>query len=280
MQQDNNIDNSGLMTTGEHLEELRKMLFRIIGVMVCATAIIFCFKDTTFDILLAPLSSDFVTFRIINQIAATLGVDMMHNEYNIKLISTDLAAQFMTHITTSCYLAFMLTLPYILVELFIYISPALYEHEKRYSGLVTIIIYGLFSLGLLISYFVIFPVSFLFLATYQVDTSIENTITLTSYISTFTTLTLMMGIVFQLPVIVFTLAKIGLVDASLLKNFRRHAIIVIAVIAAVITPTSDIFTLTIVMLPIYALYEMSIFAIRGIKINEVNSDNGEEELSL
>ncbi len=279
MQQENNIDNNGLMTVGEHLEELRKMLFRIIGILVCVIAIVFCFKDITFDILLAPLSSDFVTFRIINQLAAELGVGLMHNEYNIKLISTDLAAQFMTHITTSCYLAFMLTLPYILVELFIYISPALYEHEKRYSGLVTFIIYGLFALGLLMSYFVIFPVSFLFLATYQVDTSIENTITLTSYISTFTTLTLMMGIVFQLPVIVYTLAKVGLVDASLLKSFRRHAIIVIAVIAAIITPTSDIFTLTIVMLPIYALYELSILAIRGIKINDEKSNNDDEELS-
>ena len=268
MQQENEMENSGLMTVGEHLEELRKMLFRIIGALLCVTIVIFCFKDMTFDVLLAPLSSDFVTFRTIEQFASLLGVNMAGNEYNIKLISTDLAAQFMTHITTSCYVAFMLTLPYILVELFIYISPALYEHEKRYSGIIAIVIYGLFALGLLMSYFVIFPVSFLFLATYQVDASIENTITLTSYISTFTTLTLMMGIVFQLPIIVYTLARIGIVNADLLKGFRRHAIVVIAVIAAVITPTSDIFTLTIVMLPIYALYELSIFAIRNIKVEQ------------
>ena len=265
MEQKNSTENNGQMTVGEHLEELRKMLFRIIGVLLCVTTVIFCFKDITFDILLAPLSSDFITFRTIEQWTAAIGWDIMYNEYNIKLISTDLAAQFMTHITTSCYLAFMFTLPYILVELFVYISPALYEHEKRYSGIITFIIYGLFALGLLMSYFVIFPISFLFLATYQVDASIENAITLTSYISTFTTLTLMMGVVFQLPVIVYTLAKIGLVNAELLKGFRRHSIVVIAVIAAVITPTSDVFTLTIVMLPIYALYELSIFAIRNIK---------------
>ncbi len=264
---------------GEHLEELRRMLFRILGVMVCVTATIFCFKDLTFDVLLAPLSNDFVTFHVIEQLASALNINITYDEYNIKLISTELAAQFMTHITTSCYLAFTLTLPYILIELFIYISPALYEHEKRYSRLITIIIYSLFALGLLMSYFIIFPISFLFLATYQVDTSIENTITLTSYISTFNTLTLMMGIVFQLPVIVFTLAKLGLVNAKILKRFRRHAIVTIAIIAAIITPTSDIFTLTIVMLPIYALYELSIFSIRGINIDKDKNEYPNEGLT-
>jgi twin arginine-targeting protein translocase tatC len=170
----------------------------------------------------------------------------------------------MTHITVSCILAVLLASPYILFELFKFISPALYEREKKYSYIVAGIIYFLFILGLLMSYFVLFPISFQFLATYQVDEEIANTITLDSYISTFTALTFLMGIVFQLPIIVFVLGKMGLVNAPMLKQYRSYAFVIIMVIAAIITPP-DIFTLILVTLPIYGLYEVSILVLEKQK---------------
>lgn len=167
----------------------------------------------------------------------------------------------MIHITTSCILALLFASPYILVELFRFISPALYESEKKYSYLVAGVIYFLFILGVLMSYFVLFPISFRFLANYQVDENIANTITLDSYISTFTTLTFMLGVVFQLPVIAFVLGKMGFIDAALLKRYRPYALVIIMVIAAIITPP-DLFTLVLVTIPIYGLYEISILVLR------------------
>lgn len=261
---ENQLPQSAMMTMGGHLEVLRKMLFRIAGVTLILGIVIFCFKEFTFSILLAPHTSDFVTFRYVEHLMNSLGYEFHFAYYNVPLISTELSAQFMTHISTSCYLAFLLSSPYILFELFRFISPALYEREKRYSIVVAGVVYGLFILGLLMSYYIIFPISFQFLATYQVDPTINNTITLSSYISTFTTLSLMMGVVFQLPVIAAVLAKMGLVDAPLLKHYRRHALVIITIIAAIITPTTDIFTLLIVTVPVYMLYEVSIAIVRRI----------------
>ena len=255
----------GMMTMGGHLEVLRRMLFRIAGVVLVMGIAIFCFKDETFSILLAPHKSDFITFRWVEEMMRLIGINFTFDSYNIPLISTELAAQFMTHISTSCYLAFLCASPYILFELFGFVSPALYDNEKRYSLIVVFVVYLLFALGLLMSYFVIFPISFQFLATYQVDPTINNTITLSSYISTFTTLTLMMGLVFQLPVIAFVLAKMGIVDTSLLRHYRRHALVIITIIAAIITPTTDIFTLLLVTVPIYMLYELSIFVVKRVE---------------
>ncbi len=254
---DNTIE---LLTFGGHLDVLRKMLFRIILVIVVLGCVIFCFKKQTFTLILAPHNSDFCTFQFIEHLINSLGFDFRFNDYNIPLISTELSAQFMTHITVSCILAVLIASPYILFELFKFISPALYESEKKYSYLVAGIIYFLFILGLLMSYFVLFPISFQFLATYQVDEEIVNTITLDSYISTFTTLTFLMGIVFQLPVFAFILGKMGFIDAQLLKRYRPYAFILIMIIAAIITPP-DLFTLVLVTIPIYGLYEVSIIVL-------------------
>lgn len=251
----------GLLTFGGHLDVLRRMLFRIVGVVLALACVIFCFKTETFTILLAPHDCDFCTFRWIEGMLATFGVDFRFAEYDIPLISTELSAQFMTHITVSCLLAVLFASPYILFELFRFVSPALYESERRYSCLVAGVIYLLFIVGLLMSYFVLFPVSFQFLATYQVDDEIVNTITLDSYISTFTTLTFMMGVVFQLPVFAFVLGKMGLVDAWMLKKYRAYALVIIMIVAAVITPP-DLFTLVLVTIPIYGLYEVSILVLR------------------
>lgn len=250
-----------MLSYGGHLEVLRKMLFRIFIAILALSAIVFYFKSETFYILLAPHKSDFVTFQTIERLFDTFGIDFHFEQYDIPLISTELSAQFMTHISVSCILGLLLASPYILFELFKFISPALYENEKRYSLPIAGVIYLLFLSGLLMSYYVLFPISFQFLATYQVDPEIANTITLDSYISTFTTLTFLMGIVFQLPVMAFILGKMGFIDALTLGRFRRHAFIIIMVIAAIITPP-DIFTLILVTIPIYALYEASILVLK------------------
>lgn len=256
--------NNDLLSFGDHLDVLRKMLFRIIIVVVVFAAFIFCFKSETFNILLAPHKSDFVTFRCIENLINSFGLDFHFTEYNIPLISTELTAQFMTHITMSCLLAALLASPYILFELFRFVSPALYENEKKYSYLVAGVVYALFIMGLLMSYFVLFPISFQFLATYQVDNEIVNTITLDSYITTFITLTFMMGVVFQLPVFAFVLGKMGFIDADILKQYRAYAFILIMIIAAIITPP-DLFTLILLTIPIYGLYEVSILVLNRIK---------------
>ena len=161
MEKENN--QNPLMTFGEHLEVFRKMLFRIIGITLCLAIVIFCAKDTTFQLLLAPGDSHFVTYRVIEQLAACVGWNFRFEPYSIQLINTELASQFMTHVSTSVYLALLLVSPYILIELYRYIAPALYENERRYSVSVTIAIYLLFILGVLMSYFVLFPFALRFL---------------------------------------------------------------------------------------------------------------------
>ena len=163
----------------------------------------------------------------------------------------------MSHITTSIYLGLLGASPYILYELFRFISPALYKNEKKHLTSVVTIIYLLFIAGVLMSYYILFPISFRFLGTYSVSDNIHSTITLDSYIETFTTLTFVMGIVFQLPIIIFLLAKIGFVSSTLLEKYRKHALIVIMLVAAIITPP-DLMTLVLVTIPLYLLYEVSV----------------------
>lgn len=256
--------NKGLLTFGGHLEVFRRMLIRIIGVTICFAVIIFCFKDNVFQILLAPCDNHFITYRAIERLCAMLGFDLKFDIYHINLINTELSSQFMIHLSTSVYLALLLASPYVVVEAYNFIAPALYENERHYSVSVTVAVYFLFMLGVLMSYYVLFPFALRFLGTYQVSFKVVNQITLSSYISTFTTLTFLMGLVFQLPVLSFFLAKIGMLEASFMKRYRRHAFILIVMIAAVITPP-DIFTLVLVTLPMYALYELSILIVKKTK---------------
>ena len=250
-------DNQDLLTFGGHLEVLRQMLFRIIGVAGAIAIVVFCFKDTTWQLLLAPSEWDFVTYRLLEDAMQGMGIDFHFEEYHVDLIATDLSSQFMTHVTTAVYLGLLGASPYILYELFRFISPALYENEKKYSVQVAGIIYVLFIVGVLMSYYVLFPISFRFLGTYSVAERVHSTITLDSYVSTFASLTLIMGVVFQLPVIAFFLGKMGIVTAEMLSQYRKHAFIVIMLVAAIITPP-DLMTLVLVTVPLYLLYEVSI----------------------
>lgn len=251
------------MTTGEHLEVLRKMLFRIIIVIFLLAILVFYFKRETFTLLLAPKGSHFITFSFIENLLTKFNINTHFEGIDISLISTELSSQFMTHVYVSCLLAVLLAAPYILFEIFRFISPALYKSEKKYSILVACIIYILFFCGVAISYLVLFPISFRFLASYQVDESVVSTITLDSYITSFITLVFLTGILFQLPIIIYFLGKMGLVSAQQLKELRPYALIIIMIVAAIITPP-DIFTLLLVTIPIYGLYELSILSIKKI----------------
>ncbi len=252
------------LSFGGHLEALRRMLFRILAVVMVLAVAFFCFKEWTFRMLMAPSQWDFVTYRYIERFLHRLGSDFTFTEYHINLIATELSSQFMTHVTTALYLGLLGASPYILVELFRFVTPALYENERKYSVRVAVTMYLLFVVGVLMSYYILFPISFRFLGTYSVSDLVESNITLHSYISTFTTLTLVMGLVFQLPVIAFFLGKIGAVKSDFLKRYRRHALVVIMVVAAVITPP-DLMTLILVTIPLYLLYEVSIAVLKRME---------------
>ena len=260
----NSSDNGPMLSFGEHLEVLRQMLFRILGVVGVLAVVVFFFKEVTWQLLLAPSEWDFCTYRWIEELLQKCGTDFHFEEYHVDLIATDLSSQFMTHVTTSCYLGVLGASPYVMYELFKFISPALYDNERKYSVAVVSVIYILFIVGVLMSYYVLFPISFRFLGTYSVAERVHSTITLDSYIETFVTLTLVMGCVFQLPVIAFVLSKMGFISSQMLSQYRRHAFLAIALVAAIITPP-DLMTLILVTIPLYLLYEVSIRIVRLVE---------------
>ena len=262
------IEDNNLLTFGGHLEVFRQMLFRILGVAGLISAVVFCLKDITWNILMAPSEWDFCTYRWMESAMQAVGINFHFEEFNVQMIAIDLSSQFMTHITTAIYLGLLGASPYILYELFHFVSPALYENERKYSVQVAGIIYVLFLLGVLMSYFVLFPISFRFLGTYSVSAKVVSNITLDSYVSTFVSLTLVMGLVFQLPVIAFFLGKLGFVSSALLTKYRKHALIIIMLVAAIITPP-DLMTLILVTIPLYLLFEVSIRVIRLVESRDI-----------
>ncbi|MCF0179530.1 MAG: twin-arginine translocase subunit TatC [Bacteroidales bacterium] len=252
------------MSFGNHLEELRQMIIRIlIAIIVCAI-IVFWFKEETFALLLAPRNSDFITFKVIERLASYFGNNLIFEQYDIKLISTELSAQFMAHLEVACMLGALIASPFVIYELFKFISPALYENEKRYSVGICTTSYILFMIGFLMNYFILFPIAFRFLGTYQIDNIVQSQITITSYISTFITLSLAMGLIFELPVMSFILGKIGLIKSAFMKKYRGQSLIIIMIISAFITPP-DLFTLFLVSIPLYLLYELSILIVAKVE---------------
>ena len=245
------------LTFWDHLDVLRSSLIRM-AVAVCVLAIAtFAMKDELFAIVLAPRSSDFVTYQL-------LGVEAFH----INLMNTGLTEQFMIHMRTAIYAGILLASPYILYELFRFVSPGLYQNERRYGLWIVGVAYVMFVVGTLINYFVIFPLTVRFLGTYQVSPDVANMLTLQSYIDTLLGMSLVMGVVFELPVVCGLLGRMGLITDRMMSTYRRHAVVAILVVAAIITPTTDVFTLFVVALPIYLLYELSIQIVRIIKLNK------------
>ncbi|MDO4497430.1 MAG: twin-arginine translocase subunit TatC [Bacteroidales bacterium] len=244
----------------EHLEVMRRMLLRIFAVLMGLMMIIFWFKEEVFKILLAPKEHNFVTYRLIERLLHRMGNDFVFEPYHLDLINTQLSGQFMEHLSISFYLGCMIASPYILFEILGFVTPALYEKERRYLVPTSLLILLLFSIGAVMNYFVLFPISFRFLGTYQVTESVHNMITLESYTSTFITLTLSMGLIFQLPILSFFLSKIGILKSSFMQQYRKHALVAIMIVAAIITPP-DVFTLVLVTFPLYLLYEFSILVV-------------------
>lgn len=239
------------LTFWDHLDELRAVLIRILVITAIAAVAAFCLKEELFAVVLAPRSSDFITYRV-------MGVE----PFCINLMNTGLTEQFMIHLRTALYVGVLVALPYILYQLFRFVSPALYDHERRYATLLVGSGYMMFMMGTLLNYLLIFPLTVKFLGTYQVSPDVANMLTIQSYIDTLLMMNFVMGIVFELPVVCWLLGKMGLVTAQIMSQWRRHAVVVILIVAAIITPTTDAFTLFLVALPIWLLYEMSIWIVR------------------
>ena len=239
------------MTFWEHLDVLRDSIIRMIVAAVVMGVVAFCLKEPLFDIVLAPKDSDFITYRWLGGEA-----------FSINLINTGLAEQFLIHMKVALMVGILVASPYILFLLFRFIAPALYENERRYSVRITVAAYAMFLLGIVVNYFIIFPLTVRFLGTYQVNETVSNMLTISSYIDTMMMMSLIFGIIFEIPVVSWLLAIFGLLKASWMSQYRRHAVIAILILAAAITPTGDALTLVIVALPIWLLYEVSILIVK------------------
>ena len=236
----------------EHLDELRSRLIRMLILLALVTVVAFLLKEQLFNIVLAPRSSDFVTYRL-------MGV----SAFSIQLINTGLTEQFMVHMRTAMFTGLLVTSPYIIYELFRFVSPGLYDNERRYAFQLVGSAYVMFVIGLLLNYFLIFPLTVRFLGTYQVSTDVMNMLTLQSYIDTLIGMSFMMGVLFELPVVCWLMGRMGIINAHLMSSYRRHAIVAILILAAIVTPTTDVFTLFVVALPIWLLYELSILVVKA-----------------
>ena len=242
---------TGEMTFWDHLEDLRKCIFRILGVFASAVVVLFFFKNFLFDqLILAPSKSDFFLYQL-------LGAD-----FSMTLVNIEVAAQFLIHIRITLICALIVTFPVIIYQLWRFIAPALYENEKRTVkgafAFASVLFYG----GVAVGYALVFPLMLNFFSGYQVSPDIPNTFSLTSYISLFTSLVLTFGIVFEFPTVVAVLSSMGMLTKEGLSSYRKHAICVVLVLAAVITPSGDPFSLMVVSVPLYLLYEFSILICR------------------
>lgn len=248
----------------EHLDVLRTILIKVSIVTVSFGVVAFLLKEEVFAIVLAPKNADFITYKVIGLLGGKIS-DSTLSYFSVQLINTGLAEQFIIHMKTAMCVGVLCASPYIIYQLFRFVSPALYAEEQKYAIRVVTGGYVMFLLGVLLTYYMIFPLTFRFLGTYHVSDDVSNLISLSSYISTLSVMSLCMGIVFEIPVLSWLFAKMGLISASFMRHYRKHAIVIIMIIAAIITPTSDIFTLSLVALPMIILYEFSIFIIRDNK---------------
>lgn len=246
----------------DHLDALRAVLIRIAVVTVVCGVVAFIFKEELFAIVLAPKDDGFVTYRWLSGLGSIFS-DVDSSSFSVQLINTGLAQQFVIHVKTALCAGVLCASPYILYQLFRFVSPALYENERRYAVNVVGSGYVMFMAGVLISYFLVFPLTFRFLGTYQVSGEVVNMISLDSYMGTLIMMSLAMGVVFEMPVVCWFFARMGFLTSGFMSTYRKHAIVLILIVAAVITPTSDVFTLLAVSLPMWLLYELSILIVRS-----------------
>ena len=248
------------MSFWDHLDVLRGVLIKIAVVVVALAVVFFALMPQIFDnVILAPCRGDFVLYQLFEKI--TSGIPWLPQfstqGFHVDLINIQLASQFFIHMSTSFWLALVISFPIVIYLLWTFVAPGLYDNEKR--GIKRAFGFGnlMFFLGVAVGYFVVFPVTLRFLANYHVSAMVPNQISLDSYMDTFLMLIFIMGVIFELPLVAWLLGNIGVLKREFFKKYRRHAIVVLLILAAFITPTGDPFTLTIVFLPIYLLYELS-----------------------
>ena len=252
------------MSFWDHLEEFRWTIIRILIAVVVFSVVGFIIIPHIFDsVILAPRDSDFVTYKFFEKAGEYIPFlpDFSSDSFRVEMLNINMTTQFMTYISTSFAFGILCTIPFILYEVWKFVSPALYDNEAK--GVKKAFGFGgfMFLIGCLVGYFIVFPLIFRFLITFELSASIENMISLDSYMSNFYTLILIMGLVFELPLVFWLLSSLGLIYRSFFRKYRRHAVVGSLIAAALITPSGDPFSLFVVTMPIYALWEISSFVV-------------------
>lgn len=270
--------NDNEMSFWDHLEALRWHVVRsFVAILIFAIGA-FIAREFIFDtIILAPKSQDFFTNVMLCKMGTYLGTDALcFNTMNLKIVNIEMSGQFLIHLYISIITGVIVSIPYIIGEIWAFIRPALYPNEQKHTTGAVIITSLLFILGVLFSYFLIVPLTINFLGTYQVSETVSNTIALRSYISTVVSLTFAVGLVFELPVFVFFLTKVGLLTPDFMSRNRKYMLVIVLVMAAIITP-ADIFSQILVSIPLYLLYELSISVSRYVYRKQEEADVPEAE---
>ncbi len=265
------------MTFLEHLEVLRGHLLRSVASVGVFAVIVFIFTKFIFDhILLAPKMPEFFTNRMFCKLAELVNIDKLClNNTPLTLINIEMAGQFRINMTIALFGGMILAAPYILWELYRFIMPALQDKERKYSSGMVFYTTFLFMMGVLFGYFLIVPLTVNFLGTYSVSAEIINQINLKSYIGIITSLVFATGLIFELPILVYFLSKVGIITPGFMRKYRKHALIIILIVSGIITPP-DIFSQIMVTLPMYALFEISIFISARIERQRLAREAAEE----
>jgi sec-independent protein translocase protein TatC len=257
----------GEMSFLEHLEELRWHIIRSLLAIVILMIVAFCFKNVLFnDIVLAPKNPTFITNRLLCEFGHYLAQHinlkdpdvLCINTKPVNLISIKMAGQLTTHITVAMVAGLILAFPVIIREFWLFFKPALHSNEAKHARGAVLASSFLFFTGVLFGYFLLAPLSIYFLTSYQISSDVVNQINVRSFIGTLTSICLATGVVFELPIVAYFLTKIGVVTPAFMRKYRKHAIVVIFIVAAIITPP-DVFSQTLVAIPLLILYEVSIF---------------------
>lgn len=258
------------LTFWEHLEVLRWTLLRILILLLLVFTALFTARDFLFtQIVFAPLSSDFWFYQALCRLAEWVAVPAFcPDAFKIQLINIQLTGQFLVHIGASFSFSLILIVPYILFEIWRFVQPALYPKERKQAGSIFFSASLLFYLGAATSYFVIFPLTVRFLGTYEVSALVPNQIAIQSYLGTLYILIFSLGILFEMPVLAVLLSRMGLIHKNTLRKVRSYAVVILLFLAALITPTTDPFTMVVVALPLYLLYELSILLVRNEPVSE------------
>ncbi len=260
----NNLESE--MSFFDHLDALRGHLIRSAIAIIVITGFVFAYYDWIFDtVIMGPSNPDFWTYRTMCNVGNAIGRNFCFSKFNISLINTEMAGQFTLQINSSLMIGLTLGVPYLLWEIWRFIKPALLEKERKAASGFVFYTSLLFFIGVLFGYYVITPMSLHFLATYTVSSRIQNLFDIDSYISSVATLTIASGLVFELPILIYVLASVGIMTPKFMRESRRYAIVIILIIAAVVTPTPDMLTMTIVSIPLFLLYEASIFVAAAVE---------------